>query len=332
MYVEDEWFYLTLHEEHLFLWQLSEQAENRIRQEHSSWTAESLRSNLLESTYLLGKSIGDNILVALSGGVDSQVACLALKQAGIPFTAAILVFNDELNKADVNSATNFCSVNDIKYLTVDVDIMNFLGRDLPTYVDRYQCPSPQISSHLWFYEQLIKNYSPSSIVCGGNTLYMVDNRWQYSSTRAQSSWMTFRDVNNFNLVGNFKGYSFDIAVPFMLAHKNTITGEVNEDDRRCPLNYASKVQSMYNLGFNVIPQARKMTGFEEIKIMLKNQVKSTSVFDRWYRKPYQKKYRDYRSDIKLSLDIEEILTNAANNLSFSNTCINTYNNVDINSA
>jgi hypothetical protein len=322
MYLEDDWLYPTLENQRL-IWRLNQNAENRIIQEHSSWTDELLRSNLLESTFQLGKSLGDNILVALSGGSDSQVACLALQQAGVPFTAAILVFDQEFNKDDVNSAINFCKVNDIKYITVDVEIIGFLARQMPTYVDKYQCPSPQICTHLWFFEQLIKNYNSSAIICGGNMPFMRDNKWNFGSTRAQSAWMTFKDVNNFNLIGNYRAYSFDIAVAFMMAHKNTITIQP-DDEKRCPLHYASKIQGMYNLGFNIIPPAKKLTGFEEIKKMLNASVKGSLVFDRWYRRPHEKKYLNYPSKFELNKSIEDILTFSVENIKFPETCINIY--------
>ena len=327
MYLENEWMYPTLVNNKLFVWKINEEAERRIKQEHSFWTDELLRSNLLESTFQLGRSLGDNIFVALSGGSDSQCACLALQQAGVSFTAAILKFDSDFNKVDVDSAVNFCETYNIKYITHDIDIMGFLAKELPIFVDRYQCPSPQISTHLWFYEQLIKNYNPSSIVCGGHAPYIRKDIWSFGSTRSQSAWMTFKDVNNFNIIGNYRGHSFDIAIAFMIAHKNTL--EMNPDeDNRCPILYASKIQGMYNLGFNVLPQAKKMTGFEEIKIMLKEKVKAKFVFDKWYRDPYKRKYKDYSSELRLNPEINDILTNATNSIAFSKTCINTYNQVE----
>ena len=327
MYLENEWLYPTLTDNTSLVWKISEETERRIKQEHISWTDELLRSNLLESTFRLGQSLGDNIFVSLSGGSDSQCACLALQQAGVPFTAAILVFDSDFNKVDVDSAVNFCKVYNIKYITHDIDIMGFLAKELPIFVDRYQCPSPQISTHLWFYEQLIKNYNPSSIVCGGTTPYLRENTWSYGSTRSQSAWMTFKDVNNFNLIGNYRGHSFDISIAFMMAHKNIVEWKPDEE-RRCPFSYANKIQGMYNLGFNVIPQEKKMTGFEEIKIMLKERVRGKFIFDKWYRTPYLKKYKDYGSLFQLNPEINNILTNSANSIAFSKTCINTYNRVE----
>lgn len=327
MYLENEWMHSTVIDNTFLLWEMSEESERRIKQEHSLWTDELLRSNLLESTFRLGQSLGDNIFVSLSGGADSQCACLALQQAGVPFTAAILVFDNDFNKVDVDSAVNFCKVYNIKYITHDIDIMEFLAKELPIFVDRYQCPSPQISTHLWFYEQLIKNYNPSSIVCGGHAPYITENLWSYGSTRSQSAWMTFKDVNNFNIIGNFRGHSFDIAIAFMMAQKN-IVNPMPDEDNRCPVSYAYKIQGMYNLGFNVLPQEKKMTGFEEIKIMLKERVKGKFVFDRWFRDPHRRKYKDYGSRFQADPEIIDILTNSVNSIAFSKTCINTYNRVE----
>jgi hypothetical protein len=322
MYLENEWLYPTIQFPNL-IWKLSQDAENRIRQEHNSWTDERLKSNLLESTFRLGKTLGDNIFVSLSGGIDSQTACLALQQSGISFTAVILVFDENFNEPDVSSAINFCNVNNIKYVTIDIDIMKFLTRELIQYADKYQCPSPQISTHLWFYEQVIKHYNPSSIVCGGNVPYLHNGGWVYWSSRAQSAWMTFKDVNNFNIIGNFKGHSFDIAIAFMLACKNTVT-EVKGEHNRFPLLYSSKIQSMYNLGFNVIPQSSKLTGFEDLKIMLKDKVKQNYVFDKWFRYPLEKRLVNYASGFELNTDITNILSSASENLEFLKTRINTY--------
>jgi hypothetical protein len=330
---KDNWLYPTVEDGNLYpkseysirlklalAWRFNEYTENRIKQEHKTWTDTLLRSNFLESTYNLGKSCGNNIFVSLSGGADSQATCLALQQAGIPFTAAILVFEHDLNANDTDVAFEFCEKNNIDYITVNIDLMRFLTRDLKSYIEKYQCISPQITPQFWFYEKLINEHDATSIIGGGSSPYMRDNEWQFGSSRSQTAWYTFNQINKFNVIGNFRSYDFNIGIAFMLAHKNTITGEVDEY-KRCMRNYRSKVQAMYNLGFNVIPQTRKSTGFEIIKEKFEH-------FEETFRHPYRQIVSEYSSILVVKPEIVEILSQYSN-MTFSNTMVNTIVNSEV---
>ena len=56
----------------------------------------SFREECIHAATLLGKSFTKPILVGLSGGMDSQVVCLSLMKAGIPFQPVILkLYSDD---------------------------------------------------------------------------------------------------------------------------------------------------------------------------------------------------------------------------------------------
>ena len=272
-------------------WQLSVQAQRRIR-----GMVDVLYGHMIESrrsaVVRLGERLGSNPVVALSGGIDSQAACLSLMDAGVAFTVAILVFEDGFNLHDVQSAYDFCIRYDLPHVEVRLDIMKFLGRGMGSYVVKYDCPSPQITAHLWFYEQLIE-MGASSIVCGGNPPYYRQDEIAFVSTRSQTAWMRFSEINSFLIVGNFLSYSLDIALPLLLA---TSEG-----------GYANRVAGMHHIGLPVVGQGEKLTGFEKIKEHFKGLTGDGWSFEKMFRQRYTGVVPEYTSVLNIPDDIRDIL-------------------------
>lgn len=248
-----------------------------------------LKSKMLDAVKRI--EYGNNAFVSLSGGVDSQAVCLLLKQANIKFRAAILQFNDNLNVEDVSSALAFCRKHNIEYVLIDLNIMNFLARQLDEYVQRYQCPSPHFTAHFWFYEKLIEQFNPSIIICGGHTPRFENGKWQYHTTRARNAWTTFNSVNKPILLGNFLSWSYDIAFPVMMA--------IHTKDS----SYESKVNGFKMLGLPITPQDKKYTGFENIKANLERMTGDGWSFEKMYRYPYQAIVPDYQGVLRASSEV-----------------------------
>jgi hypothetical protein len=200
---------------YLNIWNFSEDSIKWFYKS-SKWNLEYLKKTMLDSTAELYPELGDNPVVALSGGIDSQMACLALKKVGAKFSAAIMKFNDDWNYQDVLNAEYFCSVNGIQYTTYELQIFDFLQIELKDYVKKYMCPSPQLCCHHWLLEQ-INNDGASGILLGGDAPTVeIENgipRWDFAASRSQASWIGHQEINNI-VIRSWKSWSREIAGAF----------------------------------------------------------------------------------------------------------------------
>lgn len=89
----------------------------------------SFREECIIAAKLLGDSVTKPILVGLSGGSDSQVVCLSLINANVPFTPVILKLFDskgyQYNKHDVEGAFAFCDKFNLTPIVEELDLDNF---------------------------------------------------------------------------------------------------------------------------------------------------------------------------------------------------------------
>jgi rhodanese-related sulfurtransferase len=236
--------------------------------------------------------LGSNPIVALSGGVDSQAACLILKSAGIDFTTVTMVFEDELNSVDVKHANLFCEKYDISNIKIDIHVTSFLRRNLYDYVVKYECPSPQLCTHFYLYEQIIKTMNPTCIIAGGNAPMIHNHILKFDVTRSQNAWTVFASKNNFKLYGNFLSYSFDIASALIISRPEVKT---NFPEPALPADvYVTKCKSYQNLGFDVIPQESSNTGFEKVKLVFQELTDDGWAFEKMFRHPYQLMFDDFQ--------------------------------------
>lgn len=160
-------------------WHLSKEAQKKILQ---------TKLNKLKINSKLAKAnleLGNNPYVALSGGIDSQAACLLLMNAGRQFTAVIAVYENGFNMEDVLSAKNFCDKFKIKYVEIEINVLSFLTSKLNEYSCKYSCPSPQITIHLAFFEMVYNILDASCIICGGNAPYLRSGMWTFGSSKSQ---------------------------------------------------------------------------------------------------------------------------------------------------
>lgn len=294
---DKQWLSPTVEPINRLVWRIS--VASQIQLLTTNPTLDVMKTRQLASIQRLCASLGDSIVVALSGGIDSQATCWLLRQANVEFKAMIMKFHDELNAHDVNSAINFCDTHGIQYQIVDFDIMSFLTRDLPEYVAKYDCPSPQLSAHCRFYEILINQYSSSAIICGGNPPSLREGKWEFISNRSHSVWMTFAKINKYPLIGNFLGYSLDIALPFMMMQPD-MSADLQQ-------RYEAKVTGMHRLDIPVIPQKQKYTGFELVKEHFGKMTGDGWAFEKFFRLPHHVKWPEYDSQLVIPDALTELL-------------------------
>lgn len=93
----------------------------------------SFRFECVRAVHLITKQFTKPTLIGLSGGSDSQVACLAFMEAGVPFTPLILKLLDgkgeHANPQDTKMAFAFCEKHGLTPMVEEVDVNAwYLGR------------------------------------------------------------------------------------------------------------------------------------------------------------------------------------------------------------
>jgi hypothetical protein len=101
---------------------------------------ESFREECIHAARLIGQKATKPIVVGLSGGSDSQMACLSFREAGIPFSVVIARLrnnnNDIINQHDIATAYKFCETYNISYHNFDLNLDYYyrtIGREYASY-------------------------------------------------------------------------------------------------------------------------------------------------------------------------------------------------------
>lgn len=186
-----------------------------------------------------------------SGGVDSQAMIWAWYTSGIPFICHnVRYITDDVhfNSHDLTELSTFTSVNNINVEYSTFDCIEFYNS--PQYLEnamKYKCCSPQIGVHIKMIGRL-----PGTKIFSGNFIspyktlsidYTVLGLKRYANET--------NDVVPFFFLGDQ-----NLAFAFYETEKNASVG-ISMYDRRC--------YTYQQCGFPVIPQEKKLTGFETIK-------------------------------------------------------------------
>lgn len=113
------------------------------------------KEECLRTAYTIQKDAnGQKISVLFSGGVDSEVALQSFVLAGIPVTAAILRFKNDLNIHDISHAVIVCEKLKVPYRFYDVDLLALWENDIHQFSEPTYCISPQLISTMWLVDQI----------------------------------------------------------------------------------------------------------------------------------------------------------------------------------
>jgi len=232
----------------------------------------------IDTVNALLPNLGEKPAVCLSGGVDSQVMVDCFIRAGVSFDIVIMRFFHDLNWHDIKTAIEFCATRKLSYTFIDIDVIEFLSRDLIAFSDKYDVSSPQFATHFKMFEKL-QELGYTSAVCGGNTLLNTDDGWVYPTTKEQNDWRSFSERSGFYVMGDFLSYHWKFSIAFSCYLEKSIIidntkinllSNVTNHDSLVSDRYKVKVSGFMSAGFDIIPQTAKFTGFEEVKEKIKD--------------------------------------------------------------
>jgi hypothetical protein len=133
---------------------------------------ESFRNECIRAAKLIAEKATKPILVGLSGGSDSQMVCLAMLEAGIPFSVIIArlrnIENDIANEHDISTAFAFCEKYNVAYQTFDIDLDNYYRTTGKDYAEYYGFTDTRVIVQCAVMDYVGKNYC--YIMAGGDPL------------------------------------------------------------------------------------------------------------------------------------------------------------------
>ena len=272
----------------------------------------SLKQYRIEAARSSTKYLGNNPVLCLSGGIDSQAMIQCWIEAGIDFTVAIGVFKNDLNYQDVEYAELFCKKFNIDPVIVEIDVLMFLSRENLDFAEKYQCTSPHFNTHYKMFDKL-REMQFTGVCAGGTAFARGKEDWGPAPTAPQMNYVEYSRLNQFPVIGNFLG--FDPSLCWTLAlltppHATVWTTPAltfeeltQENDKR----YQAKVLGYKNHGFDIIPQSQKFTGFEKVKEYFSEKYKDGWAFEKKFRHPLEKKFGTAVGELVLTKSQQNVL-------------------------
>lgn len=260
---------------------------------------ESLKEYRVQAAKRCSEMLGDRPVLCLSGGVDSQAMIQCWQEAGLDFDVAILVFDRELNRQDVDHARLYCSVNNITPVEIPLNIATFLTIENYDYGLKYKCSSPHFNTHYKMFN-VLREMGYTGVCAGGVYPYVLSKKWVNPLSMASINFVEYSRVTDYPAMGNFLGYSPELAWTLgMLSfvdpdvllndpaqHRASVT--MQERNQMADVRYADKIASMTRHGFNIIPQSQKFTGFELVKDYFAEKAGGDGwAFERNFRHPLE---------------------------------------------
>ena len=229
--------------------------------------------------------------LCLSGGLDSEIMASAFISAGIDFEAVIIRFENDLNLEDITHAISFCNENDIKFVFVDLNVIEFFSkRNYRPILNEYRVPSPEVAEQIYAYRQV-----PGNLVVGGEAFRVFKgsrNELDYKAvSELEAAIIKYFLVERSGGCPNFHFYSAEGAWSFFktsLKHPSLLVE--NDHD---PLFYDEKLKFYSACGFKVINRADrniKLHGFEGVKKYFDEIGGEDGNYQKKFREPEKAKY------------------------------------------
>lgn len=261
--------------------------------------ANSWRTECINVAKHIGNQTNKKVMVASSGGIDSEIACLSLLEAGVPFSVVSVRHSAETNKHDIKFAEQFCRRNKIEHTILPLDMSWFLSQGIRKYIEQgYR------STNVFRYLQLfllenITNLGGCAVLGGGEQLYNLNDKNEVCIYMEPSHLNTLEWCKNNSVVHYpyffqttpevIASYISDELVSFLHTNKSYIAS---------PGNSFLLKQIVCHKYFQDLPHRPKFSGFEEIiNLRLKVQSELEKEFPDVYKIPFSVK------DIKAQLGL-----------------------------
>ena len=268
------------------------------------------------------ESLGQFPALCFSGGVDSQAMLQCWSEADLEAHVIIFKFNDGLNKQDCEHAKQYCHTWGIPYREIEFNIIQFLTRDNADMTVKYGNISPHFNTHYRFVE-ILTHMGYTGVCFGGVPLDRNNGVYGVNMNKPVWYWSTIMDKFDIVHQGSFLSFSPELSWSLTLStpdvknldHENNNTAlreyatlKAVEAER-----YEAKLIGYKRMGFDLMPQPQKYTGFELVKDYFEEQTGDGWTFEKRFRHPLSKmeggiyNKDQHRYTVKLSDDQKKAL-------------------------
>lgn len=257
-----------------------------------SFDKDSLLQYRIDAATSTANILGNNPVLCLSGGIDSQAMIQCWQEAGLKFDVAILVFNNDLNSHDVEIARMFCEQNNIEPIELNINVITYLTREHYEQAEKYHCTSPHFSTHYKMFDML-RDMGYTGICCGGQAFAKDETVWGPCLSAAQINYLEYSRINQYPIAGNFLGYEPKLCWSIAILTPSEFKWQVSATDSlevATQKRYLAKVEGYRRHGFNIVPQESKFTGFEKVKEYFAAQTNDNWTFEKKFRHPLERKF------------------------------------------
>jgi len=268
------------------------------------------------------ESLGPFPALCFSGGIDSQAMLNCWAEADLEAHVIIFAFKDGLNKQDCEHAKQYCRKFDIPYREIEFDIVSFLTRDNADMTTKYGNISPHFNTHYRFVE-ILTHMGYTGVCFGGTAPDRNCGKYGVNISKIPYYWTTCTEKFDIAVQGSFLSFSPELAWAITLS-----TPDIKNLDYKNSSNalreytalkaaeaekYEAKLIGYRRVGFDLVPQTQKYTGFELVRDYFEELTGDGWAFEKQFRHPlssmsggiYNKDPHRYR--VKLSDDQKKAL-------------------------
>jgi hypothetical protein len=242
------------------------------------------------------ETLGEYPALCFSGGVDSQAMLQCWSEADLAAHVIIFNFKDGLNKQDCDHAKAYCHTWDIPYREIEFDIISFLTRDNADMTTKYGNVSPHFNTHYRFVE-ILTHMGYTGVCFGGQAPDRNCGEYGVNFTKVPYYWATCADKFDIAVQGSFLSFSPELTWAISLStpdiqsegHKDMTLHQDYElykaEEKR---KYDAKLIGYRRMGFDLMPQPQKYTGFELVKDHFEKATGDGWEFEKRFRHPLSK--------------------------------------------
>jgi hypothetical protein len=285
-------------------------------------TASKKKQWRIEAAQRCHETLGPYPALCFSGGIDSQAMLHCFAEADLEAHVIIFTFKDDLNKQDSNHAKMYCLEHDIPYREIEFDIVSFLTRDNLEMTRKYGNISPHFNTHYRFVE-ILTHMGYTGVCFGGQTPHRNLGSYGFNLNRVVMHWSVIGDRFQIANQGSFLSFSPELTWATTLLTPSLDDPDCVDNDsignaklRDYKLykefqheRYKTKIKGYESMGFSIIPQETKFTGFELVKDHFEKLSGDGWEFEKKFRYPLSRidggKFNKDWHSYKIALTVEQ---------------------------
>ena len=249
----------------------------------------------IEAAQRCAETLGPFPALCFSGGVDSQAMLHCWAEADLEAHVIIFTFKDGLNKQDCEHAKQYCQKFDIPYREVEFDIVSFLTRDNADVTTKYGNISPHFNTHYRFIE-ILTHMGYTGVCFGGQAPDRNCGEYGVNTSKVPYYWATCAEKFDIAVQGSFLSFSPELAWAIsvstpdveVIGHndkESTALRDWENEQKAIAKKYDAKLIGYRRVGFDLVPQPQKYTGFELVKDYFAEKTGDGWAFETQFRLP-----------------------------------------------